>query len=272
MGDLIRLIVGLDPGTYTGIAILELSGKIVEVAHFKNASPKDIIRFLSQRGRPLLIATDVKKIPHTVREVAVKLGARIYSPDRDLSQEEKALLTKGLDYRGDHERDALAAALKAFHSYEDVFRRIEKKIADKELRERAKEFVLRGLRASDALEVVDEFSGVEKLPKGKREKRLQKIQHMIDRIKELEEENLRLKAEIRSLRKGADPLVEHLRFELQRTKDEARIYKMMYEKALENLKALRSQSRDERPLEVTEDLLEKMVRTYRKSRSRKRGD
>jgi len=48
-----NIIVGYDPGTTVGIAILDTDGKLIEVFSQKNFSKDEVIKHISAFGRPI---------------------------------------------------------------------------------------------------------------------------------------------------------------------------------------------------------------------------
>ena len=116
-----NVIVGLDPGTTVGIAVLSLSGNVLDVFSKRNAKKSEVIKEILKYGRPLIIATDKSSIPKSVEQIASQFGSRIYFPPHEMKISEKETLTKQFSskIKNDHERDALAAALKAWKKYKD---------------------------------------------------------------------------------------------------------------------------------------------------------
>ena len=85
-------------------------------------------------------------------------GARLYKPHKSLTGLQKAFLTRDYGVANEHERDALAAALKAFRSLKNKFALVEKKAAKAGIpRARLallKRLVLKGETVDKALRVV----------------------------------------------------------------------------------------------------------------------
>ncbi len=121
------IIVGVDPGTTTAVAILDLDGKLVEVSSSRVSSIPEIIEHISESGRPVVIATDVVPPPSAVEKIKRAFNAVLFTPNERIPVEEKVRLAKPLGYGNDHERDALAAAVKAFNTYKNKFAQIDKK-------------------------------------------------------------------------------------------------------------------------------------------------
>jgi predicted RNase H-like nuclease (RuvC/YqgF family) len=146
------IIVGLDPGTTTGVAALNLQGELIDLISARAMSPADAIEWIASRGKPLLVATDVFPAPGAVERVKRSFNATLFSPGSDLSAEEKIALAKEFGYRNDHERDALAAANNAFKKYKNKFLLVEKKTPPQLDPDEVKALVVRGYSIENALE------------------------------------------------------------------------------------------------------------------------
>jgi hypothetical protein len=123
-----HVIVGIDPGTTTAAAVIGLDGTVFDVHSTRTADTADMIEWLVERGRPVIVAADVEPMPETVEKFRRSFDAAGWIPDSDLPVDEKLHRTRDVDYDNDHERDALAAALYAFDDHEDQFRRIGRKV------------------------------------------------------------------------------------------------------------------------------------------------
>ncbi|WP_243678140.1 DUF460 domain-containing protein [Vulcanisaeta distributa] len=80
-----KLIVGIDPGIVTGVAVLDLNGNVLTLQSGKNLSRRHVLRIVYQYGTPVLIAVDTAKPSDYAKKLAAMVGAVIYYPDRDLS-------------------------------------------------------------------------------------------------------------------------------------------------------------------------------------------
>jgi predicted RNase H-like nuclease (RuvC/YqgF family) len=145
------IIVGLDPGTTTGIAALNLSGELVDLTSSRGLSSSDVIEWIAARGRSLVVATDVFPTPGSVEKVKRAFNAVLYSPGGDIPAEEKIALGKEFGYKNDHERDALAAALSAFKKYRNKFLQVEKKSPSEIDPDEVKALVVRGYSIENAI-------------------------------------------------------------------------------------------------------------------------
>ncbi len=146
-------IVGIDPGTTMGIAIIDLNGKPVEVFSAKNYSISDAIAVIISHGRPLIIASDVTPTPAMVKKIGSMFASPVHDLDESLSTEEKIALTKGegYKYKNAHERDALAACVNAFTRYKKKFAQVQKKTPAGVNVEEVKALVVKGVSISAAI-------------------------------------------------------------------------------------------------------------------------
>ena len=145
------IIVGLDPGTTTGIAALNLRGELVDLISSRAMSSSDVIEWIAARGRSLIVATDVSPTPGAVEKVKRAFNAVLFSPGADMAGEEKIALGRELGYKNDHERDALAAALAAFRKYKNKFIQVEKKAPAEVDPDEIKALVVRGYSIENAI-------------------------------------------------------------------------------------------------------------------------
>ena len=123
-----RVVVGIDPGTTTAAAVVGLDGSVLDVYSTRTHDTADVIEWLIERGRPVIVAADVTPMPETVEQFRRSFDAAAWTPDADLPVDEKLHRTREVAYDNDHERDALAAALFAFDDHEDQFERISRKV------------------------------------------------------------------------------------------------------------------------------------------------
>ncbi len=163
-----HLIVGLDPGTTTGVAVLGLDGLVLSVHSSRTMNLKDLIHLVIGHGYPLIVATDVAPAPAFVEKVCRLFEAVLYQPTHSLTVEEKRELAKRFEskfgvhmvFKNSHEKDAFAAAAKALEGYGDKFRWIDRKLGEKgleEISERVKSMVVTGQSLSNSLaEILDE--------------------------------------------------------------------------------------------------------------------
>ncbi|MFA9516655.1 DUF460 domain-containing protein [Halopenitus sp. H-Gu1] len=122
-----HVIVGIDPGTTTAVAVVGFDGTVHDVHSTRTADTGDVIEWIVERGRPAIIAADVEPMPDTVEKFRRSFDAAEWIPDSDLPIDEKLHRTREIETENDHERDALAAALFALDDHADQFDRIAEK-------------------------------------------------------------------------------------------------------------------------------------------------
>jgi predicted RNase H-like nuclease (RuvC/YqgF family) len=122
------LIVGIDPGTTTAIAALDLDGNLLHLQSSRQMTMGDVIEAMYKVGKPLIIASDVQEMPYTVEKIRRSFSAVAYTPKQDMSVETKMERTSPFQYANDHERDALSAALDAYRQYRHKFQNLIKRI------------------------------------------------------------------------------------------------------------------------------------------------
>ena len=123
-----HVVVGIDPGTTTAIAVADLDGEVLDVHSTRTADTAAVIEWVIERGRPVVVAADVTPMPEAVEKIRRSFEAAAWSPPTDLPVDEKQHRTRDYGYENDHERDALAATLFAYDDYADQFDRIAARV------------------------------------------------------------------------------------------------------------------------------------------------
>lgn len=122
------LIVGIDPGTTVGYAVLDIRGNVLRTRSSKLLELNSLVEEITEIGSVLAVGTDKGKAPALVEKFAAKTGAKVIAPGEDLPVIEKdaTVAASGHNALNAHEKDALAAALYAYKELEPLLRRIEK--------------------------------------------------------------------------------------------------------------------------------------------------
>jgi predicted RNase H-like nuclease (RuvC/YqgF family) len=209
-----HVLVGIDPGTTTAVATVDLDGNVLDVLSTRTADTAAVTEWIVERGRPLLVAADVTPMPETVEKIRRSFEAAGWTPESDLPVDEKQHRTREQPYDNDHERDAMAAALEAFDDHEDQFDRIARKVPPRMDRGEVTARVLRSEGAVEAVlaemtedgddgddggEAVDNEQSPEQRRIGDLERQVERLQSFVDdlegeiadrdeRIAELEDE------------------------------------------------------------------------------------
>ncbi|WP_424002116.1 DUF460 domain-containing protein [Haloarcula salina] len=123
-----HVVVGVDPGTTTAVAVVSLDGTVLDVYSSRTDDTAATTEWIIERGRPVVVAADVTPMPETVEKLRRSFSAAGWEPNRDLPVDEKKHRTREEAYDNDHERDAMAAALSAFDHHADQFDRIASKV------------------------------------------------------------------------------------------------------------------------------------------------
>lgn len=233
-------IVGIDPGTTMGVAIIDLDGNPIAVFSAKNYSLSDAIARILSLGKTLIVASDVTPMPAAVKKISSIFSSAVHELDVSLSTEEKIALTKGggYDYNNVHERDALAACVSAFRRYKKKFSQVQKKTPPGVDVEEVKALVVKGVSIRAAINRLitanEEKRGVTEVEKldgkkcGEESEDLLRLRRALkgkdDKIGMLEELTTDLKArleekevEIRCLKFKLDSMRSRRKKELERT-------------------------------------------------------
>ena len=127
-----NLIIGVDPGITTAIAVLDMHGKLVLLKSSKNYGLQSVIKDLASLGEPLIISVDVSKLPESVQLIAHKFKSLTVAPVFDLKHDDKRKLVADyiVKFNNYHERDALSAAVYAFKRYESLINKVYNKAGE----------------------------------------------------------------------------------------------------------------------------------------------
>lgn len=148
-----QLIIGVDPGTNCGLAILTLDASPLYLKSRKGLTRGEITRIVMDYGTPLLVGADVTPVPEFVSKLATMLNAVLFAPESVVEASEKREITRiyaeqhKIKLRNPHARDALAAAIKAFQHYRNKFEQVEGEVRRLEVpvsMEEVKALVVRG--------------------------------------------------------------------------------------------------------------------------------
>ena len=212
------LMVGVDPGMATGVAIMDLSGSIISVFSRRGLSRNSLLELLLKHGKPILIATDVNPPPEYVKKLATSLAATLFYPKRTLTIDEKrrevlrVVEKTSVKITNNHERDALAAVLKAYERYNELFKRAENEINRMKLKDvkldEVKALIVRGRCVKEAIDLALKSRVVPKVVpyKPQQESQVEK-KHLVDEINRLKTTISKLEREL----KKREELIEELR-------------------------------------------------------------
>jgi len=187
-----HVVVGVDPGTTTAVAIVGLDGEVLDVLSTRTADTAAVTEWIVERGRPIVVAADVTPMPETVEKLRRSFDAAGWAPERDLPVDTKQHRTREEGYDNDHERDAMAAALFAFDHHEDQFDRIAAKVPPGQevgpvvarvvAGQESVETVLADLRDDDGGGGDEDESGHEPRERTPEEKRIADLETQVERL------------------------------------------------------------------------------------------
>lgn len=212
------MIVGIDPGSTSAVAAVDLDGEIEFLESGKNFPPSEIIERIVKVGRPVVIASDKGKTPSTVEDISSSLGTELFEPEEDLDSERKRELGKGAN---SHEKDAVASAFYAYNSLQREIRKIEKyeEKLDIERPEVAKRYFsdrpLEPEEEEEEVEAVEEVEEASEVERDREKERMgRKIDNLEEQVETLKSELGEEKKEKKKLRTKYEDLKEGKRDEI----------------------------------------------------------
>ena len=206
------LVVGVDPGITAAYAALNLDGEIVRLKSSKNLNLGVMLKELSDAGKVVVVGTDVKYSPKFVEKMCSRLNARLVAPREDMKVGLKSRLTMEYKCRDAHQRDALAAALVAYHEVRPLVMKVNeflKREGKEHLSHSVMLLALNGVSLRRSLELLEQKS-VERL-KRKRERRKVKPSTTLFEVNaRLSRENGMLQGEVAGLKLRLERMSENL--------------------------------------------------------------
>ncbi|MFB6204182.1 MAG: DUF460 domain-containing protein [Candidatus Nanohaloarchaea archaeon] len=253
------LIVGVDPGSTSAVAAVNLDGELELLESGRHLAPDEIIEKIIEHGKPVVVTSDKEKMPSKVEKIASSLGAERFNPGEDLEVERKRELGEG---DNSHERDASASAFNAYNNLQREIRKIEDQAAElgtTRAEAAHRYFSDRPLRESEEQEEAEEEENPEPgepdREKKRMERRIERLEDKVSRLNselgEREKENEKLREKLAELREGKkDEVIRDREIrkregiikdknaeinELEEELEKAEIRNRQYRKALERL-------------------------------------
>ncbi len=221
------LIVGYDPGIEAGLAALDLNGNPIIITSGRELDRGSALSLLAKYGIVAVVATDKNPPPDMVKKLASSLNAQLYVPSRSLSTSEKELIvkefceSKGIHVKNTHERDALAAAIKALKTFEQKMSKLQERINLMGLRvSNIQEYKVRILRNEPLSNIIEDIITDSLVRRSKKESKgdilkdlikeaitsrfeikdkERRIKYLTKRLERLTKENEHLKSRIKEL-------------------------------------------------------------------------
>jgi uncharacterized protein len=119
-----HLIVGIDTGKTMAFTCLALDGRLIASDHIASKGIDWMINAIGKIGIPSVIACD-REPNDIVRKVASAFNAKIFYPGKELSIDDKRSMATPFGITNPHERDACAAAVKAYNQYANKLKQAE---------------------------------------------------------------------------------------------------------------------------------------------------
>jgi len=181
------LIVGIDPGTNLGLAVIDDNGDIIDKLSGKNIQNEDIIKYISDLKDVVLITTDKKEIPKTILDIASKLNIGIYSPKEDISLEIKNKYYKDENlkniFENNHEFDAYISAKEALKKLKEIFEKARRFSESQDEYIKILRYILKNRKVEAASAKNNLMEKEKEIKEGKKRKRRKRNKKDIEIIK-----------------------------------------------------------------------------------------
>ncbi len=265
-----KVIVGLDPGLTTGVAIFDLSGNLIKVYSKKGMGKAEIVKFILSEGVPIIITTDRSEPPKMLEEIASALSSEVFTPKENLTVKEKKELTKGFTVKNDHERDAVASAMYFFKKNQRKLREIERISEEMGLiahKEKIKELVLLGKarNLNHALEIIfGEETKKRIVEKFKEKKDSEKVKRRTSKKDKKCEEKLK---KLERSYEIAKEYIEKLEKKLKDLEEQKR--QLMEERMIEN-REIKEEIIKNKEIELRDNIIKNLRRELEKEREIRR--
>ncbi len=265
------VLVGVDPGSTSAVAVLDFDGKFAHIKSSKNFPPRKIISEVIEHGKPVIVTSDKAKTPSKVDKIANSLGAEKFEPEEDLSQERKRELGEG---ENSHEKDASAAAKYAYKQLKPKIRKIEE--LEEEREEEKSEIASRYFSGQLTGTNKENSGSVEGSDESKRERQNQEVSEgsedeseAVDGEKWMQKSR-KLENKVENLEEHVEDLQEKLEFrEQQRRNLQSKYDKLKAGKRDEVLKE-RELSRKNAELKEKNQKIEQLEQQLEKTRIREK--
>lgn len=213
------LILGIDPGTTTAYAALDVKGDIVALRSSKLLNFSNLLFEVTKHGKVVVVAADTNPASEFVDKFSRVTGAKLIYPKENLKTIEKKRLTSDFKVKNVHENDALAAALFAFKKIRSLLRKIDSYLIIKDkinFADDIKYLLLtkEGMSITTALRMMEKPE--KKITKEKK-KKIVEIKPKV--VGGLEKENLLLKEQNRILKIKLETLLEKEKYLTRRIRE-----------------------------------------------------
>ncbi len=158
----LQILVGIDPGMTTAVAIIDLNKKLISTFSQKNLSKSEISDFIIRHGTPILISSDVYPVPNLVKKIAASFNARLYYPKSQLSKSMKKKLVETIIHSkiNIHESDALSAVIYAYNQFLPKFNQIDDLKFTTLEKEIARGLIIQGISITEIKDIIKSLNEI----------------------------------------------------------------------------------------------------------------
>lgn len=155
--------MGVDPGVTCGLAVLSLEGRPILVESYRDYSRVDLIALIAAQGDPAIVATDVQSPPDFAESIAGKFEALLFTFPTQMPASAKHklvqeyALSQKLELKNSHQKDALAAALKAFNRFKNKFAQAAAHLRESGAKvslDEVRSLIVKGFTIAEAIELL----------------------------------------------------------------------------------------------------------------------
>lgn len=194
------LVVGIDPGTTTAYAILDIDGNLVDLRSSKLFNFSNLLLEIMKHGKVVVAAADTSPASEFVDKFSRVTGAKLIYPKENLKVIEKKRLTSGFEVKNVHEKDALSAALFAFKKIRPLLRKVDSYLTKRDKMNFADD-IKSLLLAKEGVSITEALRTMEKTEKKiTKKKRKEAVEIKPKVISKAEKENLLLKEQNKNLK------------------------------------------------------------------------
>jgi len=209
-----HLIVGIDPGSTVGVALLDLTGGKLACLSFEGGGIAEASRVIERHGTPSLVACDVTPPPEMALRLASYFSCRLFVPQRQIREADKRAVASGAGVKNSHERDAYCAAVYAYRASANKLRQIDALTdVSSEDRGRLKHLLLKGYRLQDAfIEIAERGAApIEERKAGASKAPAQPLAALQGRVSSLARENANLRLMVGKIEEEKRALLYRIR-------------------------------------------------------------
>jgi uncharacterized protein len=201
------VIVGIDPGTTSAFAVLTIDFDLSYVKSKRNYGLAEMISDIFEHGTPILVGTDKKDLPSSIKDFSQKTGTKVHLTAYDTKKPEKKVVVRDagfLDYAANvHEIDAIASAIYAYNSIRQTLDKIDRFLRKEDRLALRDKVVLKVITEGATLQTA--LAELEKAPVEKKEQKLKVHLTAKEPTKE-EKEILLLKRTVERFRQETEEL------------------------------------------------------------------